>query len=460
MLSAGCQAQLLANLGDSIAITNGTMLYIGGSFVNYDIGSKQPWVNNDGILKITGDFISPSDMLYLGNDSTEIAGSGTQNFAGLTFYSLKITGPGTKTMLGNAYVTNAIELAGGSLNTGSDTLILDSNATMYENETNNVIGNVTTTRNLLTNTDYTNGNMGMEIQTGSNSPGMTTVFRKTGPDAIQSGNGNQSIARYYDIIPSANGGLNATLTIHYLTGDLNGISQSDLAVYRSHDDGSTWKYMGFTTEDAAQNTVTLADVDSFSRWTLGSQSSPLPVEMLFFNAQLNNAQSALLTWATASELNCSYFDIERSTDGVHFIKTGEKPGHGNSLQVENYSFTDNFGNTGVNTLYYRLRQVDENGNYSYSKVREISIDGKINAALNAWYDGSSGNIAVAITGGNQKTFNLQLSDARGNFISRINASPTGNIAEFNITASTLSPGLYFITAMGNDQIQTIKVLKY
>ncbi|MEH0157246.1 hypothetical protein V6R21_24245 [Limibacter armeniacum] len=88
----------------------------------------------------------------------------------------------------------------------------------------------------------------------------------------------------------------------------------------------------------------------------------LPVELIFFSAK-KQTNSILLIWATASEENNDYFEIQRSTDGVNFEIIGSVEGYGNSQARIDYEFTDFTVPNG--NIYYRLKQVDYNGLFEY-----------------------------------------------------------------------------------------------
>lgn len=86
----------------------------------------------------------------------------------------------------------------------------------------------------------------------------------------------------------------------------------------------------------------------------------LPIEMLYFEG-IGYPTFNLLKWATASENNSDYFYIERSEDGEIWKSVGIKKAMGNSNQIANYYYNDSYLNKGI--IYYRLKQVDFDGNY-------------------------------------------------------------------------------------------------
>ncbi len=127
----------------------------------------------------------------------------------------------------------------------------------------------------------------------------------------------------------------------------------------------------------------VSSIDYFVKNVLGYRSniasvtiiidpSPLPVEMTYFNGQLQN-KTVELTWGTASEKNNEYFQVERSADGINYEVIGRAEGHGNSVTPVNYQFTDADPLSGVS--YYRLLQVDFDGQSEFSKV--ISVENNV-----------------------------------------------------------------------------------
>ncbi|WP_226163399.1 beta strand repeat-containing protein [Hymenobacter terricola] len=113
---------------------------------------------------------------------------------------------------------------------------------------------------------------------------------------------------------------------------------------------------------------------SFSQFGLGQAEAfvPLPVTLVSFQA-VARGHAAILTWATAQEVNNDHFEIEASTDGQVFKFVKLVPGHGSSAIAHTYGFTDEqLPNYGVQIVYYRLRQVDGDGTSHYSSVRMVA----------------------------------------------------------------------------------------
>jgi hypothetical protein len=100
-----------------------------------------------------------------------------------------------------------------------------------------------------------------------------------------------------------------------------------------------------------------------------SSVSSLPVELIHFSGRADGNVNRL-EWTTASEINCDYFDIEESNDVNNFVTCGSVEGAGNSIIIHNYFFTDEHPFPGI--TYYRLKQMDYDGQHEYSNVIAVS----------------------------------------------------------------------------------------
>jgi hypothetical protein len=99
-------------------------------------------------------------------------------------------------------------------------------------------------------------------------------------------------------------------------------------------------------------------------------STVLPVRLSGFTVQKQGA-AALLQWQTSQEQNSRLFAIEKSTDGAGYAVIGSVDAAGSSSAARNYSFTDPTPQSGMN--YYRLKQLDADGHFTYSPVRVLDF---------------------------------------------------------------------------------------
>ena len=115
--------------------------------------------------------------------------------------------------------------------------------------------------------------------------------------------------------------------------------------------------------------------------SIGSGCTLLPVELTSFTVKCSENYT-ILNWTTASESDNSHFDIEKSTDAISWRKIGEVRGGGNSSQLIEYEFTDAENNT--REVYYRLKQVDHNGTFSYSEIISKECNQSTQPAFNIY----------------------------------------------------------------------------
>lgn len=165
-----------------------------------------------------------------------------------------------------------------------------------------------------------------------------------------------------------------------LTWDQTSCGVDDLTSLRvAQWDGSAWRNRGnamIAGDTAAGSISTSVTINSFlspdAPFTLASSTgnNPLPVELLDFSAVAVD-DMVKLVWQTASESDNDRFIIQRSADGTEFLNIGEIKGKGESHSIASYLYNDNAPIAG--TSYYRLKQLDFNGNFSLSPVRKVEF---------------------------------------------------------------------------------------
>lgn len=124
--------------------------------------------------------------------------------------------------------------------------------------------------------------------------------------------------------------------------------------------------------------ITVMPVSGISSWNSidnFSLTSVLPVELLKFDANYQkNSSKVNLEWQTASELQNEKFEIEESQDGREFQKIGEVEGRGTTHELQDYTFEVKKPRYGIS--YYRLKQIDFDGQFEYSKVLSVNFKGE------------------------------------------------------------------------------------
>jgi hypothetical protein len=184
------------------------------------------------------------------------------------------------------------------------------------------------------------------------------------------------------------------------------------------------------TSPAASNTAALGTL---------FDAAPLPVELTAFTATPVDRAAVRLAWATASEKNSQAFDVERSANGEAFVAIGTVGAAGSSSAARSYELLDAKLPTGAATLYYRLKQVDADGTFSYSPVRTVTLTGT--AASLALYPNPTQGGTVTLTGATPGAA-VTVSDALGRPVLSALADAAGTAAL--VLPAGLPTGVYVV----------------
>lgn len=249
-----------------------------------------------------------------------------------------------------------------------------------------------------------------------------------------------SDVRYFSLTRSAVPNLtSARVTLSYGADDVV-TDASNLRVAR--DNGSSaWLDLGGVGTAVGSGTITSNNFNAFNTmFTFGNSSgglNPLPVEYASFNA-VGTGKSVNVMWSTASEMNSDYFEVEKSTDGTHFQNIGKIDAAGFSTVLHSYLHIDNFPKPGNN--YYRLKQVDVDGEFEYSEVKVVNFKKSVMSVFpNPVTDRL---ISITIDNAGAENVQARLLDVNGKtrWTSEI-AIIEGGATRFSVDPS-ISPGIY------------------
>jgi len=320
---------------------------------NWSRGSAPASTDNVGIVS------------YTGGSNPALSGSPTVNNL-VVGSSATLTLSSGATVNGNLILESDLDLNGQTITLGSAGKLVESSGFL-----SGATGQIQTTRD-LSNIDENVAGLGAEITTSANM-GSTTIIR--GHEA----QGSQGIKRYYQINPTTNTGLSATLVFHYRDAELNGQTESELKLFKSSD-GSTWTEQASSTVNTTDNTLTLSGIDGFSSWTAaptGSDAS-LPVELVSFTAE-SRSGSVILRWSTESELENLGFMLQRRKSEADewepvadYLSDAALAGNGSTTEKHDYQYTDKTLQPGL-TYEYRLGDVDYSGRVTWHKEVRVKI---------------------------------------------------------------------------------------
>ncbi len=169
----------------------------------------------------------------------------------------------------------------------------------------------------------------------------------------------------------------------------------------------------------------------------------LPVELIAFSGEKTSEHVNSLRWTTATETNNDHFEIERLISGADYETLGSVQGAGNSNVPVNYSFEDMSAPSGA--AYYRLKQVDEDGKFTYSETILVGDVSDLADFTAAYPNPAADFLDVAINSdGTPMTIALVAADGK-TFILQENAVVTGS-GKLHLNVSGVEPGIYFLKA--------------
>lgn len=269
----------------------------------------------------------------------------------------------------------------------------------------------------------------------------------TGP-AVTSG----AVDATWLIGESVAGGSNATITLQWPgVLELPGFtrSASRLAHYLSN----SWDYGPGDLAAAGTDpyTLTRAGFTSFSPFAVSSMLA-LPVTWLNISGK-NKGRDNEVSWSTANETNNEYFVVEVSLNGRDFTEAGRVPGANNSLYEQHYTFLHK--NVSYTEAWYRIKQVDINGRFSYSRVIKIVTGEQLRSGLVYITNPARQTITALIRAERAYRTNMLIVDAAGRVLHRqsVPFNTGNNIIDINVARHPA--GIYFLQYLdehGNRQV--------
>jgi hypothetical protein len=183
-------------------------------------------------------------------------------------------------------------------------------------------------------------------------------------------------------------------------------------------------------------------------------ASILPVEFLNFNVHEQNG-SVAIDWSTATETNNSYFEIFKSTDGKTFYSIGRVEGNGTSSGISSYTFTDQQPGSGIS--YYKIKQVDVNGDYMFSTVRSLNIlsFGDIQITPNP----GNGHIKIRTTMIANANLEIAVISPLGEKVYGSKEKASKGIYEKDINIQNFASGIYLMQIISGNEVKTLKYVK-
>mgnify|MGYP002136091274 CR=1 FL=1 len=479
-------AQLLTVNGATLTINSGATITVNG-----DVEMKNAAaVNNSGTISLTGNWINNVGAGIFGTSKgTMILNGGSQHIQGgfpTTFYHLTFQN-GIKTLHtdittggGGAPYNGVLNLNNAVLSLKSNMVsVLNSSATAIQRTTGYILSEESTN---LARVWWVNVNAGTHTIPFGNNAGddISFAFTISPPSGFQVG--SLRVATYstlpdntpYPVSPVVVNHVNNTggsdnsantvdrfwhieqngicsFTFKYAPGETpaNGNTQMRAQEWNTLNAGWMMPLAGQSNPTSQQVFVPSAAPISpgtlvGSTWALAMSATPLPVELLAFDATATGPQQVKCTWTTASEINNDFFTIQRSQDGVTFTDIGKKDGNGTTHELHHYELYDD--NALQGTSYYRMQQTDYDGTITLSPVIAVHLSGK-NAALQLFPVPADQSVFVRQHSGDN--IHYAIYDASGKLV--LTGEETGAQKGFFIATGQLQNGLYHLEMVSGNR---------
>lgn len=494
LLSQKANCQLLTSDNVTVTVLAATQVTVEGDVLNQNAAT----ISNNGTIDLSGNWIHNAANNCFGTSIGTVILSGPNQTIGgsntTLFNNLTLDGSGTKTLLINTTVGG--NAGGGILDIGKRNLILNSK-TMFLN--NSSTGAIAFNNNGFITSEQTNNSskiiwsinstVGAHIIPFGTALGVQIPFTYN----LTAGNaGNVTVSTYPT--PANNLPLPVTpLAVTHIRNNA-GVDNSANTVNRFWEvdnTGTTTAALTFTwasTENAANGnsnpraqrwiapavawqtplagqtnpttqSVTVPNVtyNSFGPWAVSLSTSPLPIQLISFEAQAVDNKKVLCEWITATEINNDYFTVERSANGQDFEETGIVDGAGNSNSILNYNFTDENPFSGVS--YYRLKQTDFNGQFTYSNVVSVTIKKSFNTQASIYPNPAHNNFTTAFNFDFEQPVLLQVYDMAGRKVLTENFIATEGVNSRKTDVSQIANGVYIVEITSGETKEQIRFVK-
>ncbi len=199
------------------------------------------------------------------------------------------------------------------------------------------------------------------------------------------------------------------------------------------------------------------DWTSFSQYGVGYKETPLPIELLTFDAKYEN-NVVNINWETASEINNDYFIVQKSKDAINFTnidKINSLAPNGNSNTLLKYLSVDKDVDYGI--FYYRLKQYDIDGTYTYSNVVYVVITQ--NGAFSIYPNPAKDIIKISYYCNNNDQPIVKLYDERGSLVLTQKIECTKGANNTNIDISKIAPSIYTLIFITKDSLNRVQLIK-
>ncbi|OON68987.1 T9SS type A sorting domain-containing protein [Hymenobacter sp. CRA2] len=299
---------------------------------------------------------------------------------------------------------------------------------------------------------------GVRPGANSNATFRMVAFAASAPDAQDLAAGSDlytvSLREYWTVTRisgSANANLRLYYTVPYSSISETPAAQRDLRI-AAYQNGQWANYgqaaLPNTTErylDAGQLLVLTTNTATNVTFASVSARNPLPVSLVEFRARLLGNQNVQLNWRTAQEKDCAGFEIQSSDNGVDYRILDYYNGQGTVSVATSYSYCDMRAfSQGQRVRYYRLRQIDTNGQFAYSPVVSVAPTLAKGEPITAWPTPATDWLNIALSASLDESVTVRIFDDLGRLCQTQQYTAENVPAVARLPVDRLHRGLYFV----------------
>ncbi|HRG59929.1 MAG TPA: T9SS type A sorting domain-containing protein [Bacteroidia bacterium] len=443
---------------------------------------------NGGNINVGGDWTRASTSVFTHNNrkvtfNRSTAGNQSINYSGTeTFYDIDFAvSAGNVIMNSNVDVLNTISLISGKVNLNNNTLTL---GTVANDGT--LIGGTATEYVISGNTSsnwvrYTTANSTTynwpigdalhytPIQVTFDASASLLANTQLSVHVVNSphpnlGTSTNYLKRYWNVTPN-NVPANSLYSVQYtwVAGDVVGV-EANLFPYKHDNAGWIAAYgsgavymMGTGMVNPGTHTTNWSTLFSFSDFTANGNGSPLPISLMLFDA-IPVLDQVVINWSTLTETNNDFFTLERSSDAKYFEPIANIDGSGNSNDFKEYSFTDSNPLNG--TSYYRLKQTDFDGKFTYSEIDAVNFNSpSLSSMLNISPNPSSNDgFSVIYNQVWEENLVVNLFDISGKLLKHYTLNDLNQQNRIFISTIELDAGIYMLNVINGSNQYNEKVI--
>jgi hypothetical protein len=236
----------------------------------------------------------------------------------------------------------------------------------------------------------------------------------------------------------------------------NTITESNLQAQQFNTNLGQWEsvLLGINNSAANQiNSIVIPGTSFYEDWILVDNTNPLPIELSNFEVSCDN-ETIDIVWTTQSEINNNYFTVEKSYDGITFFEISTITGAGNSNSTINYALNDNNTNE---LVYYRLKQVDFDGSFTFSEIETLNCRAEENVVWNAYF--SENELIIDYESEKQNQINIILYGTNGQLIFNSSLMPVNGKNKMTLNQLLLPKGIYLMSLSSSNKTQHIKIAR-